>query len=78
MLQIVFCFPPIDAQIGFAQGGYSVGEAAGTVSVSVGVLEGELGRSVTVRLTTADGTGMLTGLCINSKLIYHACTSNSK
>ena len=49
-------------RIGFARGSYSVGEAAGTVSVSVRVLEGELGiNASTVRLTTADGTaiGML-------------------
>ena len=43
-------------RIGFVQDSYSVGEAAGTVSVSVGVMEGELGISTTVRLTTADGT----------------------
>ena len=50
-----------DVRIGFAQDSYSVGEAAGTVSVSVRVLEGELGINATVRLTTADGTaiGML-------------------
>ena len=48
-------------RIGFAQGSYSVGEAAGAVSVSVTVLEGELGINATVKLTTADGTaiGML-------------------
>ena len=45
-----------DVRIGFVEGSYSVGEAAGTVSVSAGVLEGELGISTTFRLITADGT----------------------
>ena len=47
-----------DVRIGFARGSYSVGEAAGTVSVSVTVLEGELGINATVKLTTADGTAI--------------------
>ena len=51
----------IVATIGFAQSSYIISESDGSVNVTVRVLSGQLGRSVTVRFATMDGTAV--GMC---------------
>ena len=55
--------------IGFSQAQYTVQESAGSLNVTVRILNGELDVDVTVRLATVDGSGML---CVKLCLQKHA------
>ena len=53
---LAFC--PTDVRIGFTETALTVAEDAGPASLTVAVLEGGLGTSVYVNLSTIDGTAL--------------------
>ena len=53
---------PSGVRIGFEESLYTVDEDAGTVTVSVRVLDGQLSSEVEVQLNTQDGSATSSGL----------------
>ena len=66
---VFFSFRLAVVTIGFSQAQYTVQESAGSLNVTVHILNGELDVNVTVRLATVDGSGML---CVKLCLQKHA------
>ena len=63
----LFCLAVVT--IGFSQAQYTVQESAGSLNMTVRILNGVLNVDVTVRLATVDGSGML---CVKLCLQKHA------
>ena len=58
VLPFVIRFTLTDVTIGFAMDGYNVSESNSSVTVTAEVLEGQLGRDISLLLSTSDGSGV--------------------